>query len=111
MLDLTTLLVLGLATAAITITVTKSHLFAGVVEWAAEKSPRLGRLLSCPWCFSHWAAALVMLLWWVGYGSPVYWSADRAYIHGGVVGLLLTWLAIVAVSGIAIRHITGGADG
>ena len=45
--------------ATVSLTVTKSVAFQGLREWAKAHSPILGKLLSCPWCFSQWVSFLV----------------------------------------------------
>lgn len=56
------ILILALATSAISVTVTKGAIFSGLRSWIINKSEWSGKLLSCPYCFSHWIAfALVMV--------------------------------------------------
>jgi ABC-type Fe3+ transport system permease subunit len=47
--------VLGIAAAVVALTVTKSSLFAPIRD-RLEGRRFLGKLSSCPYCFSHWAA-------------------------------------------------------
>lgn len=54
--------ILALATAAISVTVSKAKVFSGVRERIARRSHWLGELLTCPYCTSHWVAfALVAI--------------------------------------------------
>lgn len=54
-------LMLALANAALTLTVTRSLAFRWLRD-ALAGAPVLGVLLSCPWCFSHWGAMALFLL-------------------------------------------------
>lgn len=83
------LLLLPLASAQLTETVINGEIFAGVREawprriarmeqpWRALLMP--GEALKCSFCFSHWAAAVVVLLYFLG-------------IPGAVV---ILWLAVL----------------
>lgn len=93
---LETLILLGLASATVSVTVAQSRLFkeprALVARWWAWG----GELISCPYCLGHWVAALLTILWW-----PLLGALDRespAYVVGFLVVLITKWLAITAVS-------------
>lgn len=101
MLPIQMILVMGAASAALSITFAKSHLFAGVRSLIIEKcSPMVGKLVSCPWCMGHWFAALVMVLAHLG-GVEV--------LSLPLTVLVVNWLAVVAVSGLTSTLVTGGA--
>lgn len=53
------LTVLALAVSAISVTVTKSSVAKPMREWIKSRSPFLGKLFSCPYCFSHWVSFIV----------------------------------------------------
>lgn len=48
--------VLALATAAISTTISKGGIFASAREWIFERNEWLGKLVSCSYCTSHWVA-------------------------------------------------------
>lgn len=48
--------VLALATAAISVTVSKARVFASFRSWVASKNAWFGELISCSYCTSHWVA-------------------------------------------------------
>jgi len=50
------IVVLALATAAISTTTAKGRIFASAREWMLDRSEWLGRLVSCAYCTSHWVA-------------------------------------------------------
>jgi len=50
------ILYLSLATASISITITKSSIFKKFRLWVKEKNLFFGNLLRCNYCFSHWVA-------------------------------------------------------
>ena len=49
-------IVLALATTAISITCTKGSIFMPLRLWILARSRWLGKLVKCPYCFSHWVA-------------------------------------------------------
>ncbi|MBI3956750.1 MAG: DUF1360 domain-containing protein [Candidatus Kerfeldbacteria bacterium] len=55
--------VLALATAAIAVTVSKAKIFNGVRERVIRRSHRLGELLTCPYCTSHWVAFTLVAIY------------------------------------------------
>jgi len=64
---------LSLVTASISFTVTETKLFVPLREWIRKNSSSLGELFTCGYCFGHWIAfALVVLyrprlfdFWWL----------------------------------------------
>ncbi len=50
------LLFLATVAAAISATVSRASLFDGLRDGLARKSDFLGKLVSCPYCLSHWVA-------------------------------------------------------
>jgi len=60
--DLAALLLLSLATASITMTLSKAKIFAWLREWLLVHVPFVGKLLSCPYCTSHWVSLALMIL-------------------------------------------------
>jgi hypothetical protein len=58
------LVMLGVGAAVISLTVTKSKLFKPIREWGmSRKNPLFGELLSCPYCFAHWSALFLSILY------------------------------------------------
>lgn len=51
-------LLAALATATITLTITRASLFQAPRVWVKRKIPFIGSLLSCTYCFSHWVAGV-----------------------------------------------------
>jgi hypothetical protein len=54
-------LLYSLAVGAVSQTVSTSVLFADFRSWIRLKSEFLGKLFTCPWCFSHWLALAAAL--------------------------------------------------
>ncbi|MGD0576523.1 MAG: DUF1360 domain-containing protein [Candidatus Staskawiczbacteria bacterium] len=87
--------VLALATATISVTVSKAKVFASAREQIAKRNAWLGDLVLCSYCTSHWVAfALVGI-----YGL-------RLVSRQPVVDFFVTAFAIVAVSAILCGTIT-----
>jgi len=71
-LDLATLAMVALACASVSMTVARSRLFARPRQWLTDRSAWLGKLVTCPYCFSHWVAlAMVLALDWLGWRALV----------------------------------------
>ncbi len=89
-------IVLALATAAISVTTSKSRLFASAREWSAKKNTWLGELVSCSYCTSHWVAITLVVIY-----QPVVVS------QWVVIDLFVSVFVIVAiaaiVSGVVIK--------
>jgi len=60
------LLLLSLAVASISITITKSN----AMEWFRKRVSKLGSLVEelfhCPYCLNHWLATIGVALWFKG---------------------------------------------
>lgn len=89
---LTDLLILGLATSTISVTVGQSKLFRPVRQLVNMRMGRFfGDLIECPYCLGHWVAVPVVAmrpLLWIGESSPSL-SAGK---------FVLLWLATVGIS-------------
>ncbi len=57
------IVVIALATAAISITISKGRIFAPVRGWVASKNHWFGELLSCFYCTSHWLAFIFVMIY------------------------------------------------
>ncbi len=77
----------ALAVAAISVTISKSKLFASVRAWISEKNQRLGHLVSCAYCTSHWVAMPLIVIY-----RPIVVPFLSA------VDLIVSWLALVAIA-------------
>lgn len=97
---LESLITLGLASGALSVTITQSKIFLPLRERIPEGF--LKSLLTCPYCFGHWVAFfLTVYHLWPG--------------NGDVVGWLVIWFAIVGVAalvagGIGFLFGAGGHD-
>jgi len=64
---------LSFVTAAISFTVTETKIFKPLRQWMKSKSIFLGDLLSCGYCFGHWVAFALTIVyhprlftsWWL----------------------------------------------
>lgn len=55
-----TALVLAVAIAAVSLTITRASIFKPFRLWVEEHSTFFGELVSCPYCMSHWVALVVV---------------------------------------------------
>lgn len=101
-------LVLSLACASISTTVTGMHIFEWLRVWAAHANPWLGRLLHCGYCFGHWVAfGLVIIYRHRMYVSNV-WPID--YFLTALVIAWLSGIQWVIMSILIQRKESGHAD-
>lgn len=84
------ILLMALATGTITVTVSRSTVFARLRQAIAARSAFLGKLFYCTYCFSHWAAAFSVL----AFAQPRH-----------VLEFLWQWLAVTAVAAPVIAGI------
>lgn len=87
--------VLALATAAISVTVSKARIFAFVRGWIASRSRRLGELVSCSYCTSHWVAIGLVAVY-----RPVLIS------QWIILDLIISVFSVVAIAAIVSGVIT-----
>lgn len=55
--------VLALATAAISVTISRAWIFASFRMWVSYHSAWLGELVSCSYCLSHWVAIVLVAIY------------------------------------------------
>lgn len=82
-------LVMGAATAALSITLSRAKVFGWLRSWIASKSPKAGELISCDYCTSHWIAVGVMVLAYWNRFLPLEWTTA-----------IVTWAAVVGFSAV-----------
>ncbi|AIR05253.1 hypothetical protein JT31_11735 [Cedecea neteri] len=61
--DLPVCLMIALAAASISMTITQTELFAGLRRWTVKKNAMLGHLFQCFYCLSHWVVFAGMLIY------------------------------------------------
>lgn len=88
------MLLVALATATVTVTVTRSSLFQPLRVWIKARTTFIKQLISCSYCFSHWAAAALV------------WYFDRP---ATLRDFLLEWLVVVALATPAIAMVLHSA--
>jgi hypothetical protein len=100
-------IVIGIATGAISLFITKSALLNSFHKWVEKKSPFLDELLSCPWCTSHWVGMFLLLVyqpWLLDWGWRPLWMTL------GPLNFLLTpvdWIVTLEVV-VFVAAITAG---
>ena len=82
--------ILVLATATTTMTLTKGSLFEQPRAWLAEKNAWLGKVLSCPYCTSHWVAFL--------YAPVIATKVGQSIGTGTILTWWLTSMSLVALA-------------
>lgn len=81
------LVYLSVACGAISLLLTKSSVLNPVHDWLGKNAPFVGKMLSCPWCTSHWVALALVLAY-----DPL---AITAYDHASYQ--LVSWFRFVVV--------------
>jgi hypothetical protein len=94
-----TLVILAIATATVSMTVTMASIFRFLREWFEDEEGFrgwLGELLTCPYCLSHWTAALFTFLY-----KPqiiTYPPSLSRLAAGAILNGIVSWLVMVALS-------------
>lgn len=84
--------ILGLASAAVSVTITKTYMFAWLRDIVKARSKVGGELITCHYCMGHWVAAVLV-------ASSNTWE--------GLYGWIVSWLAVTALSGVFSMKIMG----
>jgi hypothetical protein len=98
MSNLFEVVILGVATGAISMVITKSAIFNKAHEWLEKRSPFLEEMLSCPWCTSHWVALFFTLV----YQPLILRSSNYLLIP---VDYLVTVMVMTVVAAVTARII------
>ena len=67
------ILFLSIVTASVSFTIAETKLFKPLRDWIIGKSTFLGKLLNCGYCFGHWVALILVIIykprlfefWWL----------------------------------------------
>lgn len=80
-------LVLGVATGAISFVITKAAIFNPLHEWVEQRSEFFGEMLNCPLCTSHWVALFFTLIY-----KPLLldWGWRPAWLYTSWLNYVLT---------------------
>lgn len=89
-MDILDLILLGIAAGMVNLTVTKSWIFREVRMWADEKGEKLGKLVSCPYCFGHWVGFVLTL---VTGSRPI--CNGNAFFDWFLSSLVIGWLSVL----------------
>ncbi len=81
------ILILALPVSAITLTITRSSLFERPREWMLEKNEWFGKLVTCPYCTSHWVSFALVV-----------WYQPRMLQSWLPVDLIISTFAVVALA-------------
>lgn len=84
--ELSAILVLALATSAISMSFTQGSMFEPLRGWIARQNALLGELSRCFFCLSHWVAFAAVAIY-----QPrplrIWWAADLIVSAFGVIAL------------------------
>jgi hypothetical protein len=101
-------IMIGVATGAISLFITKSALLNPFHAWLEKQSPFLEEMLSCPWCTSHWVGAFFLLVyqpWLLDGWRPAWTYASWLNLLLTPVDWLVTLMVVVTVAAITARVI------
>jgi len=74
--DIMAFVALSAAVAAVSVTITLSKIALPFRSWVKSKSPFVGDLVSCPYCFSHWGSLIAVLLFQPRFVHSPWWLLD-----------------------------------
>lgn len=95
------LFLFSLPVAAVSYTVTRSSIFRGFRNFVDRKNQKLGELVSCPYCFSHWVSAatiLYILLYYQVVRLSDYFVADFVFMTFALVAMSSGVCGLIALS-------------
>ena len=86
--------VLALAVAALSLTITKAAVFKDLREWVNGRNEWLGKLVSCPYCTSHWVSFILVGIYRPVIVQSAVWPVNLAVSAFVIVGLAapMSWV-------------------
>ena len=84
-MDIYEILILSLAVSSASVTIAVSNSMEWLRSLVSKLGPRFEELIHCPYCLSHWLAAIATLTW----------------IKGSMSELVMTGFAIVTIASLA----------
>ncbi len=78
---------LSLITASLSFTVTETKVFEPLREWTKSKNQFFGKLISCGYCFGHWVAFVLVVIYQARLFT-FWWLLDYF-----ITALVVAWLA------------------
>ena len=87
-------LIIGIATGAISLLLTKSAVFNFLHDWLEKHIPFVGKILDCTWCTSHWVALFFVLIY-----------RPRLLYVFAPVDYLVSIMVLVAIASVIARMI------
>jgi hypothetical protein len=99
MLALYTCIILALATATASLTITHAVIFRPVRNLAEKLGTWMGELFACPYCFSHWVSLFFVLIY-----------RPRLIEFNIVIDLGVSWLVIIGIASVFSAAIFKAVD-
>jgi len=97
--DMRAFILLTLALSAATYTLTCAKIFDAPRAWVLRKSAFVGALVDCPYCASHWLAALAVAVY-----RPRLGAHPSPWLDGAAAWLVLVWCAALATTVLALAN-------
>lgn len=94
---------LALATASISLTITKATIFEPVRDWIGDRSDFFGELFSCPYCMSHW----------ISFGFIAYYQPRLITSQYLLADLFVSTFALITVASLlaaSVFRLFGGSE-
>ncbi len=88
-------LLLGVCCGTISYTLTKGSIFGPLREWMIMRSLWFGKLFTCPYCMSHWAALGAMLVYHPRMIVSNFLTADYLATGFALTGLSALFVATI----------------
>lgn len=93
------ILLLSIAVAAISVSLTRGKIFRKQRLWVSKRSPFFGGLLACPYCTCHWVSFFFLNAFPAGmYDNPNIWANWVTVIEFGII----SWFSIVGIAALFI---------
>ena len=89
-----------MAAAAISVTISQSFVFDSSRNWICEKSEFFGKLITCPYCTTHWVCFVLMIS---VPSAPV--TAEYFTMGFPMMSGITIWMGLVGMSSLFIGAI------
>lgn len=93
------LIILSMCVSTVSLTIAKSKFFSFLRHWVNKRNEKLGSLVSCPYCMSHWVAAFYVVLLYTY--SPIIMVTNILFIDISITMFATIALATI-ISGIML---------
>lgn len=98
--ELIKVIVLAFVVSPICLTITKTEVFKPLRTFIKSRSTKLGKLFSCPYCFSHWISFMMVVIF-----KPVVISCGFFFLIDYAVSMFIMIAVSTLISGFVYQAV------